>query len=106
MVEDIAPETVNEKLENGDDLQVVDIRRPPQFARGHIPGAENVPFPELPQRVDEHDWGDEIVVACPVGQSSQKAARMLESYEGVDEDARVLNLEGGYRAWEFDLEEA
>lgn len=105
MVEDVSPETVAEKLENGDELQVIDIRSPPQFAQGHIPGAENIPFPELPRRVDEHDWGEEIVVACPIGQSSQQAARMLESYEGVDEDARVLNLEGGYREWDGVLEE-
>ncbi len=106
MVEHITPEEVNEKLENGEDLQVVDIRAPRQFARGHIPGAENIPFPELPRRVEQYDWGEKIVVACPIGQSSQQAARMLESYEGVDEDAQVLNLEGGYRDWEFELEEA
>lgn len=104
MVEDITPDEVREKLENGEDLQIVDIRQPAQYEQGHIPEAENIPFPELPQRVEDHDWADEIVVACPIGQSSQKAARMLESYEGVDDDARVLNLEGGYRNWEYDLE--
>lgn len=104
MVDEIAPEEVHEKLEDGGDVQVVDIRRPNQYEQGHIPEAENIPFPELPRQIDEHDWGDEIVVACAIGQSSQQAARMLESYEGVDESASVLNLAGGYRDWEFDLD--
>lgn len=31
-----------------DALRIVDIRTPPAFARGHIPGSENIPFQELP----------------------------------------------------------
>ena len=103
MVEDVTPEELKESMEDGDDPQIVDVRKPAQFERGHIPGAENVPFPELPRRVEEIDWDDEIVVACAIGQSSQKAARMLESYEGIDGDADVYNLEGGLRDWKYDL---
>ena len=44
------------------------------------------------------------MVVCPVGESSLQAARLLEAYERVHEDARVVNLTGGYRDWEYDLE--
>jgi rhodanese-related sulfurtransferase len=104
MVGEISADELDERLEAAEDVQVVDIRMPKQYRNGHIPGAINVPFPELPQQVDEHDWGDTIVCACPKGESSLQAARMLESYEGVDDDAEVLNLDGGYRAWEHELE--
>ena len=104
MVEDMTPEELDERIRNGDDIQVIDIRDEPDYAEGHIPGAENIPFERFAREVDDHDWEDEIVVACPLGQSSQQAARLLESYEGVADDARVANLEGGYRDWEYELE--
>lgn len=104
MVKQISAAEVKRKLDNGEDLQIIDIRPSRQFNAGHIPGAENIPFSEFPTRVGEIDWGDEIVVVCPKGESSQQACRLLESYEGVDESAVVCNLEVGYRGWEYELE--
>jgi len=106
MVDVLTPAELRRKLEARESIQVVDIRTEAAFADGHIPGAENVPFVELPDRVDEFDWGAEVVMVCPIGQSSLQAARLLESYEGVDDDARVYNLDGGMDAWDGDLEAA
>jgi rhodanese-related sulfurtransferase len=103
MVEEISPEAVREKLEDGEDVQVVDIRGPREFEAGHVPGAVNVPMPQLPRTVEDVDWGDDVVVACPIGQSSIQAARLIQSYEGVDDDAAVRSMAGGYDAWEYDL---
>jgi rhodanese-related sulfurtransferase len=104
MVEEITPERLHERLQADDAPQVVDIRPEASFERGHIPDAENVPFVEFPDRVDEMDWDAEVVMVCPRGESSLQAARLLESYEGVDEDTTVANLVGGLREWEFELE--
>lgn len=104
MVEEITPEALKERLERGDDVQVIDIRQSPEFERGHIPGAVNIPFHRFAREVDDRDWGEDIVVACPVGESSLQAARLLEAYEGVSESAVVSNLVGGYRAWSYELE--
>ncbi|GAB3422711.1 rhodanese-like domain-containing protein [Haloparvum alkalitolerans] len=102
MVEEITAEELREELaENGP--QVVDIRPAAAYERGHIPGAINVPLTELPRRVDEVDWDDEVVTVCPVGQSSVQAARLIGSYEGAA-DATVRSLAGGYRDWDGDLE--
>lgn len=103
MVEEVTPEQVKEKLDDGD-VQIVDIRPREYFDDGHLPGAINMPLSELPLRIDEIDWGEEIIVACPIGQSSIQAARLIESYEGVSQDARVTSMAGGYEAWEYELE--
>lgn len=103
MVVELTPDDVKRKIDE-DDVQIVDIRQPNAFAAGHIPGAINIPMPEFPRRVPEHEWGNDIVVACPIGQSSIQAARLLESFEGVDPDATVASMAGGYDEWEYDLE--
>jgi len=103
MVDELTPEEVEAKLEESG-VQVVDIRSPAEFERGHIPGAINVPMSELPSRVDEVEWGDDVIVACPVGQSSVQAARLIDSFEGVGEDAAVRSMAGGYREWSYELE--
>lgn len=102
MVDEITPDEVNEKLENGG-VQIVDIRQPDEFERGHIPGAINIPMSELPARIDEYEWESDVVVACPVGQSSIQAARLIGSYEGADASA-VKSMQGGYEEWDYDLE--
>jgi len=104
MVEEITPEELHERIESGDPPLIVDIRNPDEYERGHIPGAINVPMVELPRRVDEIDWDDDVVVACPIGQSSIQAARLIGSYEGVADAGDVRSMAGGYHAWEYDLE--
>ena len=104
MVEELTPDEVKARIDDDADTQVVDIRSPAEFERGHIPGAINIPMAELPRRVDEVEWGDDVVVACPIGQSSIQAARLIGSYEGVDDDSSVRSMAGGYDEWEYDLE--
>ncbi len=103
MVSEVTPEEVKEKVERGD-VQVVDTRQPEDYEAGHIPGAINIPLNDLPKRVEEVDWGDDVVVACPIGQSSIQGARLIESYEGVDEDVEHASMAGGYAEWEYELE--
>lgn len=104
MVEEVTPEEVKEKLEQND-VQIIDIRSSEEFDQGHIPGAINIPMDELPARIDEREWDDDVVVACPIGQSSVQAARLIGSYEGADADG-IASMEGGYDAWEYNLETA
>ena len=103
MVEELTPEDVKAKVDAGE-IQVIDIRDERTFEEGHVPGAVNVPMSELPHAVDQVDWEDEIVCVCPIGQSSIQAAKLISSFEGVDDDARVTSMKGGYRAWDYELE--
>lgn len=105
MVEEVSPETVKAKLDS-EDVQIIDIRPAEQFEAGHIPGAINVPFHELVSRISEIDWKEEVIVACPIGQSSIQAARLIQSYEGVGSQISVASMAGGYEDWDFPLESA
>ncbi|MFB6122641.1 MAG: rhodanese-like domain-containing protein [Haloferacaceae archaeon] len=100
---EVTPEEVAELLDSDDPPRVVDIRSPGAFDRGHIPGSENVPFGELPNRVESLEGAERIVTVCPHGQASQQAARLIKSYEGTA-DARVESMKGGLTEWKGDLE--
>lgn len=103
MVDEVTTDDVKEKLDD-EGVQIVDIRRPLQFEQGHIPGALNIPMNELPQQVGEVEWEDEIVVTCPIGQSSVQAAKLIQSFEQVDDGTAVASMAGGYKDWDYELE--
>lgn len=77
------------------DVFYLDVREPAEFARGHLPGAVNVPLGQLRQRHAELPAGREIRVNCGVGQRSYYAVRFLRQ---LGYDAR--NLSGGYQTWQ------
>jgi len=62
MVDEISPAELKERLDRGEDIQVIDIRQEDSFEEGHIPGATNIPFQRFAREIDEHEWGGEIVV--------------------------------------------
>ncbi|MGM0592171.1 MAG: rhodanese-like domain-containing protein [Halobacteriota archaeon] len=95
---EISAETVVDLLDSDDPPRVVDIRSPAAFERGHIPGSENIPFPELPSRVDSLSDAARIITVCPHGKSSVQAARLIKSYEGTS-DARVESMAEGLTGW-------
>ncbi|PSP40057.1 rhodanese-like domain-containing protein [Halobacteriales archaeon QH_7_65_31] len=94
---EVTPEELSALLDSGDP-RIIDIRAPVAFDRSHIPGSENIPFPELSGRIEELNGTDRIITVCPHGKSSVQAARLVSSYEGAT--GRVESLESGLRGWE------
>jgi rhodanese-related sulfurtransferase len=82
----------------------VDIRPEAAFERGHIPDSENIPFHALADEIERLDGAERIVTVCPEGKSSVQAARLISSYEGVPDDARVESMAGGLGEWEYGFE--
>ena len=100
---EISPEEVAQLLDADEDVRVVDIRPEAQFERGHIPGSENVPFHALADEIERLDGAERVVTVCPRGQASVQAARLVASYEGVPDDARVESMAGGLEEWGGEL---
>lgn len=100
---EITPAELTQLLEDGEPVRVVDIRSPAAFDAGHIPESENVPFEDLTRSIGEFAGEEHIVTVCPHGKASIQAARLIESFEGVPDRARVESLAGGLDAWESPL---
>lgn len=72
--------------------RVLDVRATVQAALNPVPGALNIPLPELRARLGEIDRATAWVTLCNVGKSSYFAARILTQH-GYD----VVSLSGGSR---------
>lgn len=86
---------LQERLQNGGDLLILDVREPNEYAFAHIAGSLHIPLNRLPERVRELDKSQDMVVICHHGMRSQQACLFLEQY-GFE---RLYNLKGGIDAW-------
>jgi len=75
---------------------VVDVRGSAEWEAGHLPGVQNVPVGYLAERLGELPTDLPLIVHCQGGSRSSIAASVLQA-RGV---RHVLNLVGGYAAWE------
>ena len=81
--------------EAGKVATLVDVRTPGEFARGHVPGAVNVPLDTLPGTLDAYADKGEVHVICQSGGRSARAAAMMAEH-GID----AVNIAGGTGAWQ------
>jgi adenylyltransferase/sulfurtransferase len=95
MATEILATELKARLERGDDLQLVDVREPAEYAARCIPQARLIPLGELPKRVSELDRAKLVVVHCKSGVRSATACQLLRA-AGFPQ---VLNLRGGIEAW-------
>jgi len=74
---------------------VIDVRTAEEYASGHIPGAVNIPFDEVAERIGEVDAPHGVALYCMVGPRARKGEAALLA-AGVES---VLHLDGGLAAW-------
>ncbi len=93
----ITPEELVRRIEAGSAPFVLDVRTEGEFAKGHVPGAVNVPHTELEARRAElpKALDTEIVVHCESGRRALTAERWLRE-QGY---TRVRDLEEHMRGW-------
>jgi hydroxyacylglutathione hydrolase len=92
-VAQIDPQSLQTRTRDG--VQVVDVRSPEEWGRGHLPGAIHIPLALLPERIGELDASAPIVMQCQGGGRSSIATSLLQSHGARN----VSNLAGGYDAW-------
>ncbi|MQR93817.1 sulfurtransferase TusA family protein [Fictibacillus phosphorivorans] len=81
--------------EDKDDMVLLDVREPAEYAFKRIPGAVSIPLGELQSKLDTLDKNKEIHVICRTGSRSDMAAQMLAEH-GFN---RVKNVLPGMVEW-------
>jgi phage shock protein E len=94
VIKTLSPEQAQELITSGD-CDVVDVREPREWSRGHLPGARLVSFDRLRQSPKSTLTRDNVIFVCAAGVRSQAAAKVAEE-SGF---SNVYNLSGGTRNW-------
>ncbi len=89
------PEFVDALAGSGDGLQLIDVREPEEYARGHIAGARLLPLRLIIEDPDQVPRDRPVYLVCRSGRRSTRAMRWLMGL-GYKE---VFNLKGGILSW-------
>ena len=90
---------VQQAIESGVALKLIDVREVEEVEAGHIPGIINIPLGVLELRMPELDKKEKYIVVCRSGNRSGMATQLLESH-GYD----VTNMVGGMLEWQGEVE--
>ena len=96
-IEMVTKEELAKRIRRRDDLLVLDVRPPEEYAAGHVPGALSVPVAELKRRLKELPKDKEIVAYCRGSfcAFAPEAARYLDR-----KGYRTRILDAGLPDWE------
>jgi adenylyltransferase/sulfurtransferase len=100
-MEEITAIELKQRLDKGDDIQIIDVREPHEYEIGQIPNSTLIPLGQVLNRMNEIDPDRETVVHCKMGGRSAKAidALMRSGFTG-----KLVNLAGGITAWSNDVD--
>lgn len=96
---EVSPHLLKERVIDGENITIVDVRDPGSFAAGHIPWAINIPSsdPDLVAKFREIDPNSTIVTYCYTQDcmASRQVGKIL-----VENGIYTQHLNVGYAEWE------
>jgi len=92
---ELTAQQLKARLDAGEDLTLLDIREPFEWALSRLPGAQYLPLSELHLRWREIPRDRPVVVFCHHGERSRLLIEQLAE-AGYD---NLINLRGGIEAW-------
>jgi len=86
---------LQDRLERGEKLTIIDVREPWEYAEGHVPGAVLKPLGQIQTWAAELSKNDEVLLICRTASRSAMACQFLTRMGFT----HVKNVEGGMVAW-------
>lgn len=100
-MQEITATELKQRLDAGEDIQIIDVRQPDEYAFAKIEGTKLIPLGEVIARMSEIDESRETVVHCKMGGRSAKA---IEALQRADFKGNLINLRGGITAWSNEVD--
>lgn len=94
MPKQITSESVSKRLQNGEDVLILDVREKNEVKEGKIPGAKHIPLGQIALRKEELNKNETYVVVCRSGNRSKAACGILEAL-----GYKVEDMVGGMNNW-------
>ena len=103
MYNQISTSELRKKIENKEELLIIDVRTPQEYTQFHLSGSLLIPLSELSQRLDEiSEYKDkDIAIICRSGARSAVACNILSSY-GF---SKLHNVYGGLIQWRSSIDQ-
>ncbi len=101
MIEEISATELKRRMDAGEDIQLIDVRQPEEWAFAKIEGAKLIPLGELLNRMGELDENRETVLHCKMG---MRSARGVEALQRAGFKGKLMNLKGGITAWSNEVD--
>lgn len=99
IMKEISVQEVQQLIENGEQLNLIDVREVAEVNEGHIPGIINIPLALLEFRMHELDKNKPYIIVCRSSARSGQATAFLTA-QGYD----ATNMVGGMLAWQGKVE--
>jgi sulfur-carrier protein adenylyltransferase/sulfurtransferase len=100
-MEEITATQLKERLDNGDDIQIIDVREDYEVAIASIPNSTHIPLAQVLSRMNEIDPNRETVVHCKMG---GRSARAIDALQRSGFTGKLINLRGGITAWSNEVD--
>lgn len=100
-VPEITATELKQRLDSGEDIQIIDVREANEVAIAKLPNAAHIPLGQVINRMSEIDPNRETVVHCKMGGRSAKA---IEALKRSGFSGNLLNLKGGITAWSNEVD--
>src|SRR5436190_2163181 len=100
-MEEITATELKQRLDQGDDIQIIDVREPHEYEIGQIPNSKLIPLGQVLNRMNEIAPDRETVVHCKMGGRSAKA---IEALQRSGFPGHLINLKGGITAWSNEVD--
>jgi adenylyltransferase/sulfurtransferase len=100
-MEEITSTELKRRLDNGDDIQLIDVREESEVAIATIPNAIHIPLAQVVSRMDEIDPNRETVVHCKGG---GRSARAIDALQRSGFTGKLINLQGGIIGWSNEVD--
>ena len=100
-MQEITASELKARIDAGEDIQLIDVRQPDEYAFAKIDVAKLIPLGEVISRMNEIDASRETVVHCKMG---GRSARAIEAMQQHGFAGNLINLAGGITAWSNDID--
>lgn len=95
----ITAQELEEKINNNEQLNIIDVREAFEVQFGKVPGAVNIPLQQLINQMNQLDKNKEYILICRSGNRSGMAGQFMEM-----QGYTAINVVDGMIGWSGSLE--
>jgi rhodanese-related sulfurtransferase len=101
-MKEITVQELKARLDQGDDLQLIDVREDNERAFTNI-GGDHIPMGTIVGNMDKISKEKDVVIYCRSGSRSGQVVNFLEMNHGFK---NLINMKGGILAWADQIDDS